>query len=257
LNNLLEALDKRFEQQNQILLKHISGTSSDNDPWEHTSALTTNEVLRELRDNMKRFYGTRVECFVSGVHDDPSLEMRQRVLAAHTWPRFKSPPFNVSLRSIDDAANGMFLLHDIEKAFDLRRVCFLCCPFQRTMQFYVLDPSLHAVSPTRCNETFAELHSTIISVDPQRRPSFRLLSLHCLRAALHAVKQGWISPEEANQLETFYQVSSPDRMESDNHEGGGVQGECTDQDDGNDGDVWQPPVPNPSTLCKLPKRVRQ
>mmetsp|Transcript_30898 Transcript_30898/g.74580 ORF Transcript_30898/g.74580 Transcript_30898/m.74580 type:complete len:110 (+) Transcript_30898:337-666(+) len=108
------------------------------------------------------------------------------------------------------------MLKEIEQAYDSKRVCFLCNPFEITITFTVLDKSLlsGAVYPAGCKTSFADLDKRQIgppSIGFDKRPSFQILSQHAKCAVQNAFDRGWITAEQKASHESWIQVASPDK----------------------------------------------
>jgi HNH endonuclease len=195
------------------------------DPWEQLSCQTTASKKCKLRDNLKVLYHM-VACVVSGVVDNDSDDANpnQRVVAAHLWPksqatRFESWKATISSSTcagIDDASNGLFLLKEIEEAYDKKRVCFVCNPFDISMEFKVLDKNLLLQKPAGCSQTYEELSQSIIrspTINNIMRPSFHILSRHAFHAVDHASLRTWVTPQQKTELHNLIKVSSPQKIE--------------------------------------------
>ena len=190
---------------------------ANNDPWDDHSSTTSNSNRRNLRDALCKQYAE--ECMVSDVTDNVDAK-GSRVVAAHLWPRSKTSLFvrwQQSIREdvcddIDDARNGMFLLQDIETAYDKKKIFFLCHPFQLKMQLKVLDPRIKNKKPAGCTKTFKELEQVVIEqpkITRDRRPSFKILSRHAMKAIETAPKK-WLTEEQKRDLYAVIQVISPE-----------------------------------------------
>jgi hypothetical protein len=187
-------------------------------PWDklsNSSRQTSFTGVQNLKNMLSQLYDPNT-CFVSGVNSTEDTPTLERVVAAHIWPKYhKYPPAHINIGT-EDARNGMFLLKDIEVAFDHRRVCFLCDPFHYLVQFRVLDPSLMRQKVLGSLKTFGELDHTIILFDKACRPSFRYLGIHCRDAVQYAVElpQTWITKVAAAEFDNFCEVSTPPRQDS-------------------------------------------
>jgi hypothetical protein len=190
------------------------------DPWEKV-AQSTKSQKSQLKKHMKMFYDNiGVTCMVTGTPDRKDQGDGFRVVAAHLWPFSGVEDFSVwqSQRKetilsdgIDDPRNGMFLLRDIEHAYDNRFVIFVCNPFTYSMQLKVLNPGLKGQKPRGCDKTFAELEEIIIqepTISNTKRPSFKIISYHARRAVTLA-KTGWLSLTEKDELLNRISICSP------------------------------------------------
>lgn len=200
-----------------VVLKRLQlsviATRTDPDPWEDMSTghSSAHSGIGRLRGNLSAS-GLPVVCFVTGTADDKTKpdQCGERVVAAHIWPNNAAYPPPVQLPcGVSDSKNGLFLLHDIEVAFDHRQVCFLCDPFALTITFKVLDPSLRPTAPRGCPRTFGELDGTVVEVTLDQRPSFVLLGKHVEKSTLYAVNSAWMTHDDRNALRPFWQLSSP------------------------------------------------
>jgi len=214
--------DQRQEQLEEIRAM-LQKTSSLGRIWEHLSEKTPSSQGDNLRQELVLLYHggdlAHVNCFVSGVKDDAKQAQSLRVVASHLWPRSKRETFSqwkedgsiTSCDGINDAANGLLLLNDIENDFDKGKVCFLCNPFNMTVKFYVLDTILreNLDRPRGSPESYKKLHEKVIQVEDGRRPSFQILSMHAKEAVDVAERQGWITVGEATRLREGIKVASP------------------------------------------------
>lgn len=196
------------------------------DPWGSLSSQTSNSNRVSLRDALFRRYKCEkggAKCLVTDVVDLDSGDERDRVVAAHLFPQCRESEFftwqksrkETICSSIDHAPNGMFLLKDIEVAYDQQKICFLCCAIDLSIQLKVLDPELRQLFPTRCSKTFQELEEAVIrqpKITFKKRPSFRILSNHARFALDHAEQKGWLSAAERSGLDTIVQLCSPHKQ---------------------------------------------
>ena len=206
------------EQQLQRMESHLSrlSLSQNFDPWDSMSQGTNTSGRRQLRSNLLAMYKENPpKCLVSGKTHDPSLHQSQQVVAAHIWPRRHGRRYPKDGGSVDDATNGLFLLHDIETAFDAKKVCFVCNPFQRSIMFKVLDQNLKTTLPSGCEQSYAELdEKQICFADTESRPSFELLSIHAGFAVDEGLKSAnnWLGSSEARKLKDAISVVSPEKV---------------------------------------------
>ena len=206
------------EQQLQRMESHLSrlSLSQNFDPWDSMSQGTSTSGRRQLRSNLLAMYKENPpKCLVSGKTHDPSLSQSQQVVAAHIWPRRHGRRYPKDGGSVDDATNGLFLLHDIETAFDAKKVCFVCNPFQRSIMFKVLDQNLKTTLPSGCEQSYAELdEKQICFADTESRPSFELLSIHAGFAVDEGLKSAnnWLGSSEARKLKDAISVVSPEKV---------------------------------------------
>ena len=71
---------------------------------------------------------------------------RQDVIGAHIWMSYTAgnglEEFNLNTHDIHSPRNGMLIHHDVEKAFDAKKLCFLVDRIRPTdFKVKVLDPS--------------------------------------------------------------------------------------------------------------------
>mmetsp|Transcript_18240 Transcript_18240/g.35603 ORF Transcript_18240/g.35603 Transcript_18240/m.35603 type:complete len:358 (+) Transcript_18240:140-1213(+) len=215
--------------QQDALHKSVERVVPD-DPWDAVSGSSTStesqgETLRKKLETLYVGDGGKIKCIVSGVEDVKSRPQKERVVAAHLWPRSRGVSFeqwklgnpNTSCGGIDDGTNGLFLLKGIEEAYDHKRVCFLCDPLQIQIRFTVLDPSLRDVSPCPAGtegRTYETLHGKEIGAPDiflEKRPSFQILSRHAMFAVQHACDKGWITVGEKSRHEESIQAVSPSK----------------------------------------------
>jgi HNH endonuclease len=229
--HVLEKIEVRLKniEEGQATLALVLARVSSVDPWEILSTSSTLSQKSRLRNTLTALYAhDGIKCIVSGVKDDASKMQHERVVTAHLWPRSRAAEFQLwksgrnngeICMGIDDAQNGLFFLNDIEKAYDKKRVCFLCDPFKCELVFTVLDPSLLRDNefgakpcPSGCTRTYFELDSTRITspvIDMDRRPSFQILSFHASWAVESALRKRWISKEKHCELANSIKILSP------------------------------------------------
>ena len=210
----------------QVALKQKLEVLTPIDPWECLSSNSSQTSKSKLRQNLETLYhpeGAKIMCVVSKVVDDTKADGGVRVVAAHLWPRSSGLNFaawssgrsqSTACKDIDSAANGLFLLKDIEKAFDDKRVCFICDPFNVELQFFVLDPLLLAqdLCPKGCSTTWSALHQKRIKspeIEMNKRPAFQILSHHASLSVDAAFRKGWLTANEKSDLKSSIQVTSP------------------------------------------------
>jgi hypothetical protein len=186
-------------------------------PWA-TCASTAASKKNALKKALRSTYGVPEVCLISGVEEakDKGIE----VTAAHLWPSCRPDEFKeweentgeIICKSIDDTANGMLMLRDIERAYDYQRIVFICDPFRVSFKLLVLDPSLKNVYPTGCSRTFEQLEQCVVGkpkINDEKRPSFKILSYHASLSVCAAISKGWLTPEACRGLLETIQVVSP------------------------------------------------
>ncbi len=196
------------------------------DPWGSLVTQTSYTSKTSLRHALMNHYNynpeDKVKCMVTGIEDMVGGGERERVVAAHLFPRSRKEMFfawqgtikQTVCDSIDNALNGMFLLKDIEAAYDGQKICFLCNALELSIRLKVLDPQIKKQRPTRCDKTFEELEAVIIknpTITYTNRPSFRILSCHAQAALDEAESKGWLNSAEKDGLDTIIQLCSPPR----------------------------------------------
>lgn len=188
-------------------------------PWGSLLSQTSYSKTICLRDALLKRY-KKAQCLLTGVMDRNNG--RDKVVAAHLFPRKREDEFfqwQKSLQTticsgIDHPPNGMFLLKDVEDAYDSQKICFLCNPTDFSIRLKVLDPELRLKRPTGCSQTFQELEGKVIKqpmISHKKRPSFRILSYHAQFALDEAEIKGWLTREEREGLDTFIHLSLPPR----------------------------------------------
>jgi len=139
---------------------------------------------------------------------------RPMVIASHIWKYCTHgdglPEFGLHERDINSNRNGMLLCKDIEKAFDLKRICFLVHRLhQEDLYVRVLDPSLSdpATSPI-INGTgvlFSDIDGAKLDHPPGNYPFRRILDFHAKLSFDSAIRRQWIAPDAA--YESFFDMS--------------------------------------------------
>jgi hypothetical protein len=221
-NNFEQTVLSKLDQldRNQKFIEKQLKLLSAYNPWATLSS-TAASKRDALKKALRRTYGTPEVCLISGVMEakDKGIE----VTAAHLWPacrpdEFKQWEDNAGERIcefIDDAANGMLMLRDIEQAYDYQRIVFICDPFVVSFKLLVLDPRLKDTCPTGCTRTFKQLEECIIGkprIDNERRPSFKVLSYHASLSVRAAVSKGWLTLEACRKLLETIEVVSPPKL---------------------------------------------
>jgi len=213
----------KLEQSHEATVSSLLSLKKDidfftnNDPWESLSSQSTDSSKGVLRADLEKWYKDKL-CMVSGVKGSKG-NGRDAVIAAHLWPQSKGAAFfgwQNSLKetvctTIHDKRNGMFLLKEIEEAYDAKRIIFICDPFHPIMRLRVLDPSLKGQTPSGCAQTFEKLEENLIKepkITTKKRPSFRILSHHA-QQAVRSAPISWLSESEKQQILGDISVISP------------------------------------------------
>jgi hypothetical protein len=140
---------------------------------------------------------------------------KSEVIASHIWMSKTRGrglyKFGLTVNELYDCRNGFLVLKDIEDAFDHKQVCFLYNALSNLPQFVlkVLDPNLlpKVIEVSLAKFTFAEIDGFILQHPPKKFPYRRLLGFHAKCSYKNALKNNWISDEDAQGFVEFCNIS--------------------------------------------------
>ena len=209
------------ERQEQLAttLSHVQSTVSgllgrQMDPWDSISHSTTDTMREIFKKDLEREYGP-AKCMVTGV------QVENKVVAAHIWPAsacdsIRLGTLNLTTDDIMTWRNGIFLLKELERSFDRKRVGFVYISSTDKFIFRVFDGTLLNTTVSgasvvegrnRTKLTYKQLEGRNLVVPNDKMPYRRLLIWHYAACQAKAKHLGW-SPLCAD----LPAVPEPDRM---------------------------------------------
>ncbi len=138
---------------------------------------------------------------------------RDKVTSSHIWKSETHgdglQAFGLSPESVHSVRNILLLATNIERAFDVKQLCFLYNPLQQTLTLKILDPILFAQKirddPVD-KRTFRDIDSSVLRHPHDKFPYRRILHWHAKMSFAHAKIKGWINYDE--NFESYFDVSS-------------------------------------------------
>lgn len=123
------------------------------------------------------------------------------------------------LRVVDlwNERNGMLLYQSIEKAFDVKEVCFIYNSLRSQLCILVLKPDLlgekvlspvdQSTYPSLATITFSDLNGRPLQLPAGIFPFRRILSFHAKCSLRYAVGMTWIGQETADSYLPYFDLS--------------------------------------------------
>jgi len=185
------------------------------DKW--TSSKRTKQEQTEFKNNLISFYQrahpsdpNQLKCMVVD-----AFFPRHLVRASHIW-KFETEgegltEFGLHPSDLSNPRNGFLLCDEIEKAFDVKRVCFLIDRLRSNELFIkVLDRNLldPATSPVVCQGAtvrFCDIDGLQLQCPPGSLPFRRILDFHAKCSFEKAINKGWLAP--SSSFTDFFDMS--------------------------------------------------
>eukprot|EP01033_Poteriospumella_lacustris_P002927 gene2927-2137_t len=186
------------------------------DKW--TSSKRTRQEQTGFKNSLVSFYQrahpsdpNQLKCMVVD-----SFFPRQLVRASHIW-KFETEgdgltEFGLHPSDLSNPRNGFLLCEDIEKAFDVKRVCFLVDRLRSNdLYIKVLDPFLldPTTSPVVCQGhttlRFCDIDGLQLQCPPGCLPFRRILDFHAKCSFEKAINKGWLAP--SSSFADFFDMS--------------------------------------------------
>lgn len=126
--------------------------------------------------------------------------------------------FGLKATDLYSERNGLLLYESIEKVFDVKEVCFLYNAFNMTLTLRVLRRDLLAmpvirtkdaalVPPSCASLLFSDIDGSVLQLPLGIFPYKRILSWHARCSVRFASNMGWITPEEAENFQPYFDTS--------------------------------------------------
>ena len=200
----LAVMGERQEQQG-AKLSDVQNTVSGlltrpMDPWDSISHRTTESERENFKTVLEKAYGP-ARCMVTGV--------QRNVAAAHIWPASardskRLDMFKLKADDIMSWRNGIFLLKELERRFDEKRIGFQFDISNDQFIFRVLDGSLRNTSVSRSLQnasgsesskpiTYEKLDGKPLIIENGNMPYRRLLVWHYAACRAEANHRNWIA----------------------------------------------------------------
>lgn len=205
MDNLDAKLADVGERQEQLAAKlsdvqnTVSGLlTRPMDPWDSISHRTTDTERLNFKTVLEKAYGP-ARCMVTGVQNN--------VVAAHIWPASardskRLDMFNLKADDIMSWRNGIFLLKELERRFDEKRIGFQFDISNDQFIFRVLDGDLRNTAVSRSLQnasgsersmriTYEKLDGKPLIIQNETMPYRRLLVWHYAACRAEANHRNW------------------------------------------------------------------
>jgi hypothetical protein len=226
MNLLLEIYKEKMIDQNSKLSRKVDylldqdkyRIRNELDCWD-TSSNRTREEQEDFKNKLIMFYecgGVKtntIKCMVMNMFFDRCL-----VRVAHIWRLSTNgiglAAFKLEESDVNHERNGLLLFESIEKAFDLKKICFVYDPFAEVLRLKILCNDLRTLFVISDNNQrkkfnefrkFNDIDNTILILPKDIFPFRRLLNWHGRCAYRSAKIKKWITNEE--NLEDFFHLS--------------------------------------------------
>ena len=109
---------------------------------------------------------------------------------------------------VDSPQNCLRLHHDIERAFDAKRLTFeLVCKTDKSsrLKLVLVDPTLSHTLIGSIGMSFGQINGSLLRFRNNNRPFHRVLAVHYRATMANAVNKGWIAESNLSEWQIHYQ----------------------------------------------------
>ena len=180
------------------------------DPWRGTSE-RTQHVNDELTKAVLKYYNYgRFYCMIVGYVEKKAS--RDFVKTAHLWPHSTHGQglsvLGINSDDVDSPQNCLRLHHDIERAFDAKRLTFelvIKTDESSQLKLVLVDHSLSDTLIGSVGRSFGQVNGSLLHFRNDKRPFHRVLALHYRATMTHAIKKRWIDESNLSECQIHYQ----------------------------------------------------
>ena len=166
------------------------------DPWEESESAWSN-----LRSNLISVTGVPT-CQVTGA---------QNAKAVHVAPR-SNPQAIKHICEVDHVQNGLFLVENIQRAFEHRKICFLKSSINDEIILHILDKAIFKkLVGSVQSGTFKQWDQKPLNIF-QHCPSLEILSRHTISSLQRAITKKWITKEDFDNLQPRAMIDPNQRI---------------------------------------------
>lgn len=144
---------------------------------------------------------------------------KKKVIGGHIWKSCTSGVglnnFGLIQADIHKPRNGLLLYFSIERAFDVKEICFIYNPLNQQLNLRVLKPDLREQfvldlpdrQQSNIDLKFKDIEYRPLQFSPPNSPFKRLLSWHAKCSTKFALEIGWINQAEADEFLPYFNLS--------------------------------------------------
>jgi len=136
-------------------------------------------------------------------------------VAAHLWPSSKRDEvellskYKLNAEDIESPRNSLFLLKELEGAFDRKELCFTWDPFAVKLKVNILNPKLLDQKIREDNNiTYHDIDQKPINIPSGKLPFLRILSFHAEIAFAAAYHKRWIKKDDLDLFKGYSSLKS-------------------------------------------------
>lgn len=220
----MKAISLLYETMLPIAKDLVRGRYEKLDVW--TSSKLSREENPDFKKKLITFYGCahptnprEIKCMILNEFLPKELVIGAHIFKVSTKGQGLED-FGLKKTDLFSEKNGMLLYKSIEKAFDVKDLCFLYDSLSSppTLQLKVLNPSLLGRTviesrdaescPAACSKlVFAELNGRILVLPTGISPFKRILNWHAVCSVRNARIESWLSEDEAESFEPYFSLS--------------------------------------------------
>jgi hypothetical protein len=187
-----------------------SKVSRDENPGFKASLISYYQCADPMNPNV-------VKCMILNQYLPKNLVIGSHIYKASTYGSGLED-FGLKMTDLYNERNGLLLYESIEKAFDMKEVCFLYNAFNMTLTLHVLRKDLLPISvispknatlvpPACASLLFSDIDGSVLQLPPGIYPYKRILSWHARCSVRHANSMGWITSAEAETFQPYFDTS--------------------------------------------------
>lgn len=192
------------------------------DVW--TPSKTSRVENPDFKANLINFYQrfdpsdpTIVKCMILDVFLPKHIVIGSHIYKASTLG-VGLEDFGLKQTDLFNVRNGLLLYESIEKAFDVKELCFLYNAFSTTLILHVISKDLLSktvINPTHsdivpasiAHLTFSDIHGGTLQLPIDVSPFKRILSWHARCSVRYGRAMGWLTEEEEKSFKPYFETS--------------------------------------------------
>ena len=185
---------------------------SNYDIWSETGRSVTEHA--EFKEKLIKFYGrgfffsrAKIKCMGTDIS-----QSREFVIASRIWSHGKHgvglAKFNLQKTDATSPRNGLLMLKDIQKQFDVKGLCFIYDAIAMKFKVKILNPCIgDDIISNSDGLTFRRIDGKVLQHPIGKLPYRRILSFHAQCALRNAREKNWIEAREEESFQPFHDLS--------------------------------------------------
>ena len=185
---------------------------SNYDIWSETGRSLAEQ--KEFKKKLIKFYrrgcylsSAKIKCMVTGIS-----QFEELVIASHIWSHSKHgvglAKFNLQKTDATSPRNGLLMLKDIKKQFDVKGLCFIYDAIAMKFKVKILNPCIgDDIISNSDGLTFRRIDGKVLQHPIGKLPYRRIISFHAQCALRNAREKTWIEAHEEKSFQPFHDLS--------------------------------------------------